>query len=377
MTSKGETKRGSATRPLAEDKNTSTPSPTRRGSALARSIAAAHDATPEDTGTSNRRRRGESSPRDGSVALRRNGSSRRRPGADPGGGDRRSRSRRAGARVARAGRRVWRYGGLPRGGPRAGRGRWRRDGISRVSGRLDSHLGATGRADGLGLLLDGLLGRLLGSLALRDRKRGWGARMSRRSGRVGRPRSRGRRARRDASGAPVSRRVREPENLRGDCTQISRCRDRVTRCDGAYLGADAEGDAALGGGLRGELAVGDGSEEAGRGVRGAPEGGVSGSAIAPRKTYRLERLRYRGADVIARKTTRPTQSTVAHLETAARAASWGAAATKAAIAAVVTFTTSVCTGCWYAAGVGCELALVPVPPPTSAQSSADCSHGGL
>ena len=106
-------------------------------------------------------------------------------------------------------------------------------------------------------------------------------------------------------------------------------------------------------------------------------GGVSGSAIAPRKTYRLERLRYRGADVIARKTTRPTQSTVAHLETAARAASWGAAATKAAIAAVVTFTTSVCTGCWYAAGVGCELALVPLPPPTSAQSSADCSHGGL
>ena len=97
--------------------------------------------------------------------------------------------------------------------------------------------------------------------------------MSRRSGRVRRRRSRGRRARRDASGAPVSRRVREPENLRGDCTQISRCRDRVTRCDGAYLGADAEGDAALGGGLRGELAVGDGSAEAGRGGQRCAGGG--------------------------------------------------------------------------------------------------------
>ena len=63
------------------------------------------------------------------------------------------------------------------------------------------------------------------------------------------------------------------ENLRGDCTQISRCRDRVTRCDGAYLGADAEGDATLGGGLRGELAVGDGSEETGRGGQRCAGGG--------------------------------------------------------------------------------------------------------
>ena len=47
----------------------------------------------------------------------------------------------------------------------------------------------------------------------------------------------------------------------------------MTRCDGAYLGADAEGDAALGGGLRGELAVGDGSAEAGRGGQRCAGGG--------------------------------------------------------------------------------------------------------
>lgn len=86
MTSKGETRAGQ--RRAQPPKIKHIHSSTRRGSTLARSIAAAHDATPEDTRTSNRRRRGESSPRDGSVALRRSGSSRRRPGADPGGGDR-------------------------------------------------------------------------------------------------------------------------------------------------------------------------------------------------------------------------------------------------------------------------------------------------
>ena len=215
-----------------------------------------------------------------------------------------------------------------------------------------------------------LLGRLLGSLALRDRKRGLGAGMSRRSGRLSSALAGGARV---GASTPVSRRARAG-NLRGDRTQsrYATGRPRVrTSARTRKATRPLEEDFAE------NLLLVMGARKRVGGVRGAPEGGVSGSAIAPRKTYRLERLRYRGADVIARKTTRPTQSTVAHLETAARAASWGAAATKAAIAAVVTFTTSVCTGCWYAAGVGCELALVPLPPPTSAQSSADCSHGGL
>lgn len=266
MTSKGETRAGQ--RRAQPPKIKHIHSSTRRGSTLARSIAAAHDATPEDTRTSNRRRRGESSPRDGSVALRRSGSSRRRPGADPGGGDRgvagvrRPRGESCvvmrwvtawgttrGSRTVAPGWDIARFGEIGFAPWSRGEGRWARASSRRASRRASRQPRPARSKTGLGSEDESTIGSSWSSALAGEARASWCVR------RAGFP-------------ACASR-----ENLRGDCTQISRCRDRVTRCDGAYLGADAEGDATLGGGLRGELAVGDGSEETGRGGQRCAGGG--------------------------------------------------------------------------------------------------------
>ena len=226
--------------------------------------------TPEDTGTSNRRRRGESSPRDGSVALRRNGSSRRRPGANPGGGDRGAAGVRRprgescvairwvtawgttrGSRTVAPEWDIARFGEIGFAPWSRGEGRWARASSRRASRQASRQPRPARSKTGFGSGDESTIGSSWSSALAGEARASWCVR------RAGFP-------------ACASR-----ENLRGDCTQIKMPRQGDAR-DGAYLGADAEGDATLGGGLRGELAVGDGSEET-VGARGAPEGAYPGA----------------------------------------------------------------------------------------------------
>ena len=118
--------------------------------------------------------------------------------------------------------------------------------------------------------------------------------MSRRSGRVGRPRSRGG-ARRGARPARRFPGVREPGKIRGDCTQFSRCRDRVTRCDGTSARTrkatrPLEED-------RGELAVGDGSARKRVGGSEVRRGAYPGALSRQERPIDWSGCGDRGADV--------------------------------------------------------------------------------